>query len=342
MRILGATGLLLPIAAALQPQVTKLEPATARSSRAFRAYSMNRMLEPAFAAQELSDGRVLVASDRRFYLADLASAQVTALPDSMGAFVTLSRDSSLIAARSYWRILVSGNPVGQLPAANPLVTFFRDNSIDPLGADNHGNVYAEMPSRQPGDSFNVVRFDRRTGARSTVAKLAPLGLRRGGVCPNVERAAFFADGWIAVVRAQPYRVDWINSAGTWVQGAPIEKRTVAVTDAEKRIYHTWEGKDRDRIFPGMPLDELVWPATMCEWHSGYVPLSMPDGRVMVYRVPNSTIPAARYDVINRRGERERQVAMESNQAIVGFGAKTVYVRTIDGNKATISRHPLSW
>lgn len=342
MRILGATSLVLLGIAVVQPPVTQLEPATARSGKAFRAYSMNRMLEPAFVAQELSDGRVLVTSDRRFFIADLSSGQITLLPDSTGAFVSLSRDSSLIAARSSWRILVAGTPVGQLPSANPLVAYFRDNLIDPIGADNRGNLYAEMPSRQPGDSFNIVRFDRRTGARVTVAKLAPLGLRRGGVCPNVERAAFFADGWIAVVRAQPYRVDWITSTSAWVYGAPIEKRTVTVTETEKRTYHAWEGKDRERIFPGMPLDELVWPATMCEWHTGYVPLSMPDGRVMVYRVPNSTITATRYDVINRRGERERQVAMKSNQAIIGFGAQTVYVRTVEDGKATISRHPLNW
>jgi len=342
MRALSTAGVVLLAVAVVQPPTTRLAPANARLTKSFRAYSMNRMLEPAFAAQELSDGRVLITADRRFLVGDMRSGQATALPDSTGAFVSLSRDSSLIAARNSWRVLVAGVPVGQLPSTNPIVAYFRNNLVDPIGADIRGNLYTEVPSSGSGDSFSITRIERRTGAITRVATLALVGMRKGGVCPNLERAAYFSDGWIAIARAQPYRVDWLSADGDWIHGAPIETRAVPVTDIEKRIYHAWEGKDRERIFPGLPLDELVWPSTMCEWHSGYTPLAMPDGRAMIYRVPNSTMTATRYDVINRRGERERQVTMEPDQAIIGFGVSTVYVRTVDGSTATISRHPLNW
>lgn len=130
--------------------------------------------------------------------------------------------------------------------------------------------------------------------------------------------------------------------GTGEQGPPIPTRAVAVTDAEKRTYHAWEGRDRDRIFPDMELKDIEWPKTMCPWHAGYQPMEMPDGRVMIFRVPNTAMPATRYDVINRRGVVERQIAMAPNAAIIGFGKRSVYVRTIDGAIATVSRHPIDW
>jgi len=199
-----------------------------------------------------------------------------------------------------------------------------------------------VPGRRPNDSMLIVRINRQTGDHEAIAALGMPRLLRGGVCVNLERAAYFTDGSIAVLRAEPYRVDWLNPTGKWVRGAPISTPSVPVSESEKQIYHAWEGRDRERIFPGMPLRDLEWPKTMCAWHSGFVPLAMPDGRVLVYRVPNATTPATRYDVINRRGEVERQLALNPNQAIIGFGKRSVYVRSIDGTAATISRHPISW
>lgn len=337
-----AASLVCSALVASQPPVTRLPSPDATFAASFRARSVNRILEPAHSIQELSNGRALIKVDGRLLLGDPKTGRVSPVPDSVGGMLSLGGDTTIMYERSSWRFLVGGTAVGQLPASNPIVAYLRENFVEPTGSDARGFVYTELPGRRPNDSMSIVRIDRQTGDHEVIAALGMPRLLRGGVCVNLERAAYFPDGWIAVLRAEPYRVDWRNPSGTWVRGAPISLPTVAVTDAEKQIYHAWEGRDRERIFPEIPLRDLEWPKTICAWHSGYVPLAMPDGRVLVYRVPNSTLPATRYDVINRRGEVERQLALDPNQAIVGIGKRSVYVRSIDGTAATITRHPITW
>ncbi len=79
---------------------------------------------------------------------------------------------------------------------------------------------------------------------------------------------------------------------------------------------------------------------MPPWTIGYEPVASPDGKLLVYRVPTADFPDTRYDVINRRGELERQVTMTANEKILGFGAKSVYVTVTakDGGQ-NVERHP---
>ena len=82
-----------------------------------------------------------------------------------------------------------------------------------------------------------------------------------------------------------------------------------------------------------------WPATVCPWVGWYAPIPTPDGKLVVYRVPTSEAPGTRYDVIDRQGRVERQIAMPASEAILGFGGKSVYVVTTENDTQTISRHP---
>lgn len=78
---------------------------------------------------------------------------------------------------------------------------------------------------------------------------------------------------------------------------------------------------------------------MCPWIGGYGPILTPDDKLLVYRVPTTQAPATRYDVVNRRGQVERQIALPESDAILGFGRKSVFVVTTKGEEQTIRRHP---
>jgi len=68
-------------------------------------------------------------------------------------------------------------------------------------------------------------------------------------------------------------------------------------------------------------------------------MATPDGKLLVYRVPTSSTPATRYDVIDRSGRVERQLVLPSSDIIRGFGEKSAYVVTSDSLYHTVKRHP---
>jgi hypothetical protein len=92
--------------------------------------------------------------------------------------------------------------------------------------------------------------------------------------------------------------------------------------------------------PQSPSTISNWPDAVAPWTVGWPPIASPDGKLLVLRTPTADSPETRYDVINRRGELERQVTMPANEHILGFGAKSVYVAVTsrDGTQL-VQRHP---
>ena len=336
----AVVGVLLGVAvASLQLPTTRLSPANGVLNEPFRARSLNHLIEQQRLVKELSDGRILIEDDGRKFLGDLQSGLVVPLSDvGSGTLVSLTGDSSIVAYPGEWKFLVGTRIVGVLPLTNPIVSYAKENMAGLRGADSKGFIYLMIGQIKRGDSFPVMRIDRATGERDVMTKLWPGRQLHGAVCVNYERDVIAADGWIAVLRANPYRVDWLSPNRQWTLGAPIPTPAVRVTAAEKQVYLAWEGKDRKQL-PQVPANELEWPETMCPWHSGYEPLATLDGKVVVYRVPTTGGPATRYDVVNHRGQLERQFVMAANEAIIGFGRASVYVVTTDGGTQKISRHP---
>jgi hypothetical protein len=149
-----------------------------------------------------------------------------------------------------------------------------------------------------------------------------------------EQALLMLDGWIAVLRTAPYRVDWRAPDGRWTLGKPIPIPIVKIDDREKLAYMVWRA-------PGQsPKTIPNWPDAVEPWTIRYPPILSVDGRLLVFRTPTADFPDSRYDVINRRGELERQVTMAANEKILGFGAKSVYVTVTakDGGQL-VQRHP---
>lgn len=323
--------------AAQQPAVSALKPANGVLTEAFRVKPLNENLDSPRQLRELPDGRVLLMDGSRVLVADFTTGKVDVRSDVPGGWlVALPADSSVIAQPNGWYYLDGLHLVGMLPPTNPLVS-----SIQTIfGADDKGHILTEPPRTRLGDSTSVVLVDRVTGDRTIVAKLWPgTPVSQGTfrpVCQMYERALLTGDGWLAVVRDNPYRVDWRSPTGQWAFGAPISTAAVQMTARERAVYLAWRERERATL----PRDSVrSWPSEVCPWIGAYGPIATPDGKIVVYRVPTSEAPATRYDVIDRHGRVERQIAMSDSDAILGFGHNSVFVITTGEGKQTIRRRP---
>jgi hypothetical protein len=146
-----------------------------------------------------------------------------------------------------------------------------------------------------------------------------------------EHAELFPDGWLAAARLEPYRVDWRSPDGQWIRGAPLPFRAVPMTDREKRAYaerNSWatDATDWPEVLP--PFDRTPPPL-----------LTAPDGLLLIHRLPTADQRDTRYDVVDRHGVLLGQLVMAPNQRLLGFGARSVYVITIDDDGIQrLSRH----
>ncbi len=313
-----ALALFMPIAlVAQQPAMEQLKATTGRIDSVGQLRSV----------RELHDGRVLFPGGRgKMLVADFARQRVDTLPNlQAGALVALAADSTLIATGGAWVFLDDTRTLGMLPSTNPVVTAVPF----PVGADRNGFVVGVTSSQSVADSDRVLLVHRSTGTQELVARLWAPGLPGGVPAPLFmvfEQAAFAPDGWLALVRSHPYRVDWRRPTGEWVRGAPIDSVPTKMDDREKAAYvarAVWTPPDGIHDWP-----KVVEPITAPQ------PIIAPDGSVLVKRTPTADRPGAWYDVVNRRGELVRAVLVGvwPSAQVVGFGATSVYVWATDKNK----------
>jgi hypothetical protein len=337
-----------------QAPTIRLQPSTARLAIEFSDLN---------AIRELRDGRVLLfdRKESQLFLADLASGATTKIGrtgqgpgeyEIIVALVPLGGDSTLASDFSRWLILDGAKIVATLPPDTPAI---RAVSLAPMGADRSGRVLTRRFGRglagraqTSPDSLVVALVDRATGRSDSVAALR-IGVRRTQARPAAgpdgkmtavrigrvplnpqEEALLFADGWLAIARLDPYRVDWRSPDGQWIRGAPLPFRPVSMSDRERDAYianHSWARNATD------------WPEIAPPFDSSPL-LSSPDGRLVIGRLPSADDPGMRYDLVDRRGVSTGQLLLAANERILGFGRAAVFVVvTDDDGIQRLQRHP---
>jgi hypothetical protein len=341
----AAALLLTPVRASSQvPRPEGLRPPTGRLVGEFTYLTSVR---------ELADGRVLLSDpgEKRIVVADFGLNSVQQLGrngEGPGEYRFASRltalggDSTLMAdpiARR-WLLFSGDRVVGNIPPGAPVVTTVSSSYVD--GADMKGHLLTIARHKNATDSEVVILVTRASGRADTVARLPPPTPGRAGMPPpfsaGFEHAFLALDGWIAVLRLNPYRVDWRSPEGRWIHGAPIPVPVVRVTATEKSAYLA-----RRRATPGVmdsPAPNLDWPATIPPVPEIGTHLLTWDGKFLVSRSKTAANPGNLYDVINHGGLRERQVYLPPNESILGFGKGTVYVVVADEDGVMrLRRHP---
>jgi hypothetical protein len=232
------------------------------------------------------------------------------------------------------------------------------------GTDTLGHILGtqnfSFPGGSPrgvyGDSLLVLRASFPTERTDTVARIRgqggeglliqePTAERPGRIFPqnplgSQDEAMLFPDGWMAIVRLDPYRVDWISPALVLHPGEPLPYQPVEVSDREKcAALARWIRQDAScdpDVFPGWPT---FFPPIVHNRTRGPVLLAAPTGHLAVRRTPSATIPGNRYDIVGRDSRLVGTLQLPENETLIGFGRQSVYILAKDDwDLETLRRH----
>lgn len=251
-------------------------------------------------------------------------------------------------------------------------------AMNPTASDARGRLYAASSPIRMGpdgpvaaDSVAIERWDRASGKRDTVAFLpvpkgsaqvsgsrggggrANVSIRVGGGAgpfPEADQWAVAPDGRVALVYANPYRVDIVAPNGARTRGQPIRLDRVKVTDGHKA---QWREQQRNALGIAITNDNGRMSAqTMTnrnvqdpdEWPE-YLPAFLqnalrfaPDGRLWVRRTTPADQPPT-FDVIDGSGRVVERVLLPQKTRLAGFGNGVVYtIRTDEDDLQYLQRY----
>ncbi len=356
--------LLLTSTAAAQDAATiRLATPTGASESAFNRVSSVR---------ELSNGSLIVADqgDQQLWHASLDGKSAVPIGRkgagpgefrSVGWVYALAHDSSLIsdAFSSRWNLVHGPRMLSTLSESRPLN---RRLGAELFGADTMGHVLGVAPFasrtgepvlRGTADSLYAVRAHWSATGEDTVARLRGRGgagfsvtQPKGGGPGRITVAnplasedlvAMAADGWIAIVRVSPYRVDWRSPSGQVRQGAVITTVARPVDEREQcwaiaRALGPKVPCDPD-LMPGWPTRVPPFVPSSTRRPQATV-LHAPNGQLLVAREPVVNARMHSYDIFDRTSRRVAQLEIPLTDVVVGFGAKSIYVLRTDADGLT--------
>lgn len=327
--------------------------------------------------RELEDGRVLVA-DRTQNLLTLidwgpgSATRVGREGDGPGEYrgvawmYALGGDSTLLTdpTARHWYVLdgpriveriVGGARLGSL--LNPLLS----------GADASDHVLGVMASMQsfglPGyreasDSLYLVlgtigseRLDTLTRLKGQAAQALPRRFPSAGPAMafpflTEDLGLLCHDGWVAVARLDPYRVDWRKPDGEWIRGEPLPFTPQPIEDPDKCLaVRMLDATERpcnpEAVSAPETLPPFLWISSraMVGFQTSTL-MEAPDGKLLIRRTPSAASPGSRYDLVDRGGELAGTLTLPANEAVIGFGRRSVYVLVMDKwGLETLRRHP---
>ena len=234
---------------------------------------------------------------------------------------------------------------------------------DPLAIDSLGHTFAAIRSGGFTAPTSVLLRFRPGALPDTVTRLrrpATLAFGNGGHGTEYQEVLFSPedawtvspDGRIAVVRAEPYRVEWFPMAGPAVAGPVIRHQPVPITPEEKERIASGAAGSRGRISVtvgmvppgGSPPPSSGRPAPMSpeklafaevktpvNLRSGRWPLLDERGRLWVERNLPAGAGASVFDVFDRDGNLVSRVSLPAGVRLVGFDRQWLYAARLSSD-----------
>lgn len=280
-------------------------------------------------------------------------------PDGLFA---LAGDSTLMTDLGNGRLAVL-TPDGSIARTAPIAREGEEGGmllVLPQGTDAEGRIWFTTragPRMRLEDSLQVRRLDPSTGVVETIARLAPPPMSRsssGGGDRQEERVMPIPfgpeDAWavgaggLAIVRAEPYRVERVRPDGSTVTGPEISWEPVEVKRADQEewldalsgglmVMVTEENGVRNTNFrrggrpPGLDIDAFEWPEEKPAFVPGSAAVDFA-GRLWVRRYAKAGAPAM-YDVFGPDGRLSGQVELPPARRLVGFSRDHLYLSRTD-------------
>jgi len=310
----------------------------------------------------LSDGRIVVSDrkERRVVIVDAALRSATAVGRegtgpgeyvAPGELLALAADTTALVDLGAMRLTLfdgAGRAVGSQPLLIGLDVMAPTGAV--AGAwiwhnPDHARAVRDL-------RIGVLRIDRATGRSDTVAvlrlppQLAPERARIGWGPPAValfarDTYAVAPDGWIAVVRYSPYRVDWVAPDGRLRRGPERSFELIPITAADKTAWADAfaqrrgsltlsDGQRGEMRMPRPDVNRVHFP-THYPPFLDEAAIAAPTGEVWVRRAIPARLARAEYDVFDRSGALREVVTLAAGQRTLGFRGTEVLLATVDAD-----------
>ena len=339
--------------------------------------------------RELADGRLMVAdpSEKRLEIIDFRTGSGRALgrqgsgPGEWGlpmSLAALGPDTTLLFDPQNGRLLKIASNGAIADATIPLPAGRGGFAMmGARGYDAQGRLYYQGSSviTAPGqpivatDSAAIVRFDPRSQAVDTVAYIRvpkPDVQQQSGsggqlrmtvsISPNPflpgESWAAAPDGRVAILKPEPYRVEWVGADGARSAGPAVPYERLRVTSADRQavggggpqcafsVTRTSGGGGQtgftQSVTRGGPQADAPTPRN--DWpdfkppflaSNATPPVTAPSGEVWVPRTTAANDQRPRFDVFDARGRLIAQATLPRGSRLLGFGRGVVYLSRMD-------------
>lgn len=332
------------------------------------------------AVRELPDGRILLldraAND--LHLVDLEQGRATLVGRrgrGPGEYVQpgglyAARDNGTYVTDRALRRLLIVSAKGQIRdtrgfAIPGIARGINVSRADDFVLDAEGAAYstrlvfaADTPSDTEGivrDSLPLVRFTPASerfdtlawiaGPERVVSRIGP-GVIASRITALSRQDAFAVapDGRVAIIRSQPYRVEWVERDGRTARGPDYPVPQIRVTDEDRaalaaaRAAAAAPSPLAGIRVGGQPIGALASGETGPRFAREKPAFADPDDvalspeqEVWVARQLPFGATFALYDVFDRTGLRVRQVQLPPRARVVGFGPAALYVAMYDAD-----------
>ncbi|MFN8669245.1 MAG: hypothetical protein U0164_18820 [Gemmatimonadaceae bacterium] len=144
-----------------------------------------------------------------------------------------------------------------------------------------------------------------------------------------EQGLLFPDGWIAIVRLNPYRVDWRTTEGSVRAGARLSAEDMTINEAEKKSWRQRLIEREGEVAAARLLDPPFASAWAAITDDALLPT--PEGSLLIRRMSSARSTGTEYDVVDRQGKIQSRVQLKWSERVVGYGARWLYVAQRDEN-----------
>jgi len=241
--------------------------------------------------RELSDGRVLVAdqADTRLVLLQWGTGEAVTVGREgagpgeyrgVGWVFPLGGDSTLFTDSflNRWNVLDGARFVSSISEREGRTRLLQTRLA---GADERGHVLGvrgavfsgRYRDRFTADSLVLLLAEMKSERIDTLARIRGQGSAGFHVSGNIivgsnplsaeDQALLFRDGWLALVRVEPYGIEWRSPDGRWSGMSRLPAPILKVTDTERCFAMA-------RWFRKAPCD----PSSLPGWPS-YIPPFLP-------------------------------------------------------------------
>lgn len=351
-------------------QTTSIEPRPTRATP--QPFATATPVAHITAAAELPDGRVVVSDHLTPAVVVLdpatgQSAPLGAIGAGPGQYVGPgglypAPDGSIrLLDRAQARVLVItssgtfGEPYSvEVKGVRTSSSGDRDHlQLDARGFSYFSDRFGQfLGSRGPSPTMPLVRFEPMSQGRESIADLDlpettridrgdGMILTRGVHGSPADGWAVAPDGRVAIVRGEPYRVDWIAADGRLTRGPEIAHAVLPMTQADRQAYLSRSAHGPSASLGtggasgggGAAINTGIEPSfaeTKAPFAPEHVFVSF-DAEVWVERTPPAGVAAVVYDVFDGGGRRVTRIEFPPRSRLVGFGRDAVYVRETDAN-----------